>query len=552
MRIGSRRVNLKTRFITPWKDCVDQTPKENPNNMKCKSADIIRKFHICQSTTHFANACLTKGKINEIDHEKEPDVEKDDDVENSDDKSSIFSESSKDIENINATFYIMGKGYTAGSSCITEVVIDKQFTKILPDPGAFFFCFGKPFLKTFVPNFEDQLFPIDGIEFNSSSSPIKALSIFETIVIFPHINGNLRITDEFVVMGNSSAIHFILGNDYLIIYGIDLHNNKDRYFTIGDIKRPKFSFLPLKRQITVSKVSPVSLELEKCKSEQLNEAEISLHLTNKQLIHIILNIERPYPPLLKRQAYPARPKSREVLEIHVKELLDFGVIRKMPFNLYIDASGDRLGAPLHQVPITNDKPVEGPICFISRQIKPTEARYGAEEASPQIPIEVIGVTDLNTAFFEEVRDSYTQDRNCSIVCHLLAKYCKGNCLLHALDEIWKNSYDERRFHLLDGIICHRTKHACVMTVVDRSVINLVLKECHDSPFSGHLYEDRTREDIKTCIWCPMWENDAAKYCKTCDRCQKANKSTGKRLGYMIKMQEPSRPWEIVHMDWVTG
>ncbi|MBW0565904.1 hypothetical protein O181_105619 [Austropuccinia psidii MF-1] len=52
---------------------------------------------------------------------------------------------------------------------------------------------------------------------------------------------------------------------------------------------------------------------------------------------------------------------------------------KLPFKLYIDASGDELGAGLHQVQIINDKPVEGPICFISRQIKPTEARYGSSQ-----------------------------------------------------------------------------------------------------------------------------------------------------------------------------
>ncbi|MBW0535612.1 hypothetical protein O181_075327 [Austropuccinia psidii MF-1] len=50
---------------------------------------------------------------------------------------------------------------------------------------------------------------------------------------------------------------------------------------------------------------------------------------------------------------------------------------KVPFKLYIDASGDGLGFALHRVQIINDKPVEGPICSISRQIKPTEARYGA-------------------------------------------------------------------------------------------------------------------------------------------------------------------------------
>ncbi|MBW0550912.1 hypothetical protein O181_090627 [Austropuccinia psidii MF-1] len=33
---------------------------------------------------------------------------------------------------------------------------------------------------------------------------------------------------------------------------------------------------------------------------------------------------------------------------------------------------------------------------------------------------------------------------------------------------------------------------------------------------------------------------------------KANESIGKRLQNMIKIQEPRRPWEIVHMEWVTG
>ncbi|MBW0501787.1 hypothetical protein O181_041502 [Austropuccinia psidii MF-1] len=216
--------------------------------MKNKSAVIIRKCHICQSTTHLANACPKRGKINEIEIEKEPDAEKDDNIieENSDDNSSIFSESSKDIENINATFDII------------------------------------------------------------------------------------------------------------------IHNRKDRYFTIGDNKNQKFAFLPFKTQITLSKVAPVNLELEIFKYEQLSEAEISPYLTDKQEnelsalsydhkeafasnkeplgviigyeFDIILNIKRPYTTLLRRPAYPASPKSREALEIHIKELLDLGVIRKVGHN----------------------------------------------------------------------------------------------------------------------------------------------------------------------------------------------------------------------------
>ncbi|MBW0461628.1 hypothetical protein O181_001343 [Austropuccinia psidii MF-1] len=253
-----------------------------------------------------------------------------------------------------------GKVYISGKSCITDVVIDKKPTKPLLKQGAFCSCVYKSLLKTCVPNFGDQFSPIDGIKFDSAINPMKELGIFETNVIFPHINGNLEITVEFVVIENCSGTHFILGNDYLIMYGIDLHKNKDRYFKIEDNKHQKFAFLPFKRQIKVRKVSPISLELEKFKPEQFIGDEISLHLIDKQESKISflfyyhkeafasnkeplgsifgyeaevnLNIERPYPPLLRIPVYPESPKSREALEVHIKELLDLGVIRKVGHN----------------------------------------------------------------------------------------------------------------------------------------------------------------------------------------------------------------------------
>ncbi|MBW0511789.1 hypothetical protein O181_051504 [Austropuccinia psidii MF-1] len=106
---GSSSVNLKTMFNTPWNNSVDKNPKENSNIVRYKSADTVRKCHIFQSTTHLANKCPQRGKINEINIKKEPDVEKEDNIieENSYDKSSIFSASYKNIENIYATFDIM-------------------------------------------------------------------------------------------------------------------------------------------------------------------------------------------------------------------------------------------------------------------------------------------------------------------------------------------------------------------------------------------------------------------------------------------------------------
>ncbi|MBW0580630.1 hypothetical protein O181_120345 [Austropuccinia psidii MF-1] len=73
--------------------------------------------------------------------------------------------------------------------------------------------------------------------------------------------------------------------------------------------------------------------------------------------------------------------------------------------------------------------------------------YVPEEASPQIPIEGISITDLNTTFFEDVRDSYTKDTICGILFQVLTTDCKENSLIQVLDEIWKSSYDEGILHL---------------------------------------------------------------------------------------------------------
>ncbi|MBW0562036.1 hypothetical protein O181_101751 [Austropuccinia psidii MF-1] len=49
-------------------------------------------------------------------------------------------------------------------------------------------------------------------------------------------------------------------------------------------------------------------------------------------VDITLNINRPYPPLLGRPAYPASPRAREALEKHIQELIQLGVLRKVGHN----------------------------------------------------------------------------------------------------------------------------------------------------------------------------------------------------------------------------
>ncbi|MBW0570266.1 hypothetical protein O181_109981 [Austropuccinia psidii MF-1] len=53
---------------------------------------------------------------------------------------------------------------------------------------------------------------------------------------------------------------------------------------------------------------------------------------------------------------------------------------ELPFKLYIDAECSQgLGVALHQRQIVDGEPREGVICYISRQLKDSEARYGATQ-----------------------------------------------------------------------------------------------------------------------------------------------------------------------------
>ncbi|MBW0592291.1 hypothetical protein O181_132006 [Austropuccinia psidii MF-1] len=184
------------------------------------------------------------------------------------------------------------------------------------------------------------------------------LGIFEAAMIFPHPAGSIRLEVEFV-MNNCTSQHFILGNDYCNIYGININNHKYRYFTIGENKRQKFAFHKEKREITIIR-QVKNVNKEKFVSDQLIKAQISPELALKmkeELIEILfqyreafasdneplgaikgyevdimLNVERPYPPLLRRTAYPASPRAREELENYINELIKLGVLRKVGHN----------------------------------------------------------------------------------------------------------------------------------------------------------------------------------------------------------------------------
>ncbi|MBW0556322.1 hypothetical protein O181_096037 [Austropuccinia psidii MF-1] len=253
-----------------------------------------------------------------------------------------------------------GMGYTAGKSRISIVMVENQEAKVNLDTGAYCSGFGKSYLKTIIPDWEEKLIPIQGVKFSSASESIKPLGIIDLTLIFTPLSQCIRLKVESVVMANCTSSHFILGNDYLAIYGIDISNQKDRYFTIQDNKRQIFGFFKNKKQITVHKNEEKSPEKDFFTDEQLKEEEFNHELTEKMKeklidllfkyknsfetdkeplggtngheVDIILHVEKPYPPLLRRLAYPASPRAREALEVHIEEFIDLGVLRKLGHN----------------------------------------------------------------------------------------------------------------------------------------------------------------------------------------------------------------------------
>ncbi|MBW0565078.1 hypothetical protein O181_104793 [Austropuccinia psidii MF-1] len=55
-------------------------------------------------------------------------------------------------------------------------------------------------------------------------------------------------------------------------------------------------------------------------------------------VDIMLNVERPYPPLLRRTSYPASPRAREALESHINELMKLEVLRKVGHNEEVEVT----------------------------------------------------------------------------------------------------------------------------------------------------------------------------------------------------------------------
>jgi len=174
---------------------------------------------------------------------------------------------------------------------------------------------------------------------------------------------------EFVVLKDALCDYLIIGNDTFCLYGIDIFQSKDRFYTIGGDWKKKFQICNINIKLPeVIQTNNVELQkdLQEFQKEYLSQAAVSDILTEDQKLDILksclihkeafctteepignikghdmkleLNVQPPYPHQLRRPPYPSSPKSREALETHINELIALKVIRKVGHNEQVEVT----------------------------------------------------------------------------------------------------------------------------------------------------------------------------------------------------------------------
>ncbi|MBW0529247.1 hypothetical protein O181_068962 [Austropuccinia psidii MF-1] len=114
----------------------------------------------------------------------------------------------------------------------------------------------------------------------------------------------------------------------------------------------------------------------------------------------------------------------------------------------------------------------------------------------------IRTSELQTEFSNAVIKTYANKKQFDILLQLLQQKHRSPELESQLEEPQLRDYKDNKFFLIDGFLHHKEKHTSALTQIDRDYISLILQECHDCPYMGHMREDRTKERVARTAWWP--------------------------------------------------
>jgi hypothetical protein len=87
---------------------------------------------------------------------------------------------------------------------------------------------------------------------------------------------------------------------------------------------------------------------------------------------------------------------------------------------------------------------------------------------------------------------------------------------------------------------------------DAELLQLVLAECHDAPYAGHVGVAKTLRNVQRYFWWPTMNADVRRYVAGCDSCQRMKSSNQKPAGLLKPLPIPGDTWESVSMDLIVS
>lgn len=105
----------------------------------------------------------------------------------------------------------------------------------------------------------------------------------------------------------------------------------------------------------------------------------------------------------------------------------------------------------------------------------------------------------------------------------------------------------------EGILYFKGPNFQPRLCIPRSMRNEILRSYHESPFeTAHAGFSKLWNRLTKLFYWPRMKTDIRRYCETCDVCQKVKPANFKRFGLLQPHHIPSRPYESISMDLITG
>lgn len=96
------------------------------------------------------------------------------------------------------------------------------------------------------------------------------------------------------------------------------------------------------------------------------------------------------------------------------------------------------------------------------------------------------------------------------------------------------------------------KHGLIAVPNDGDLREVIIRDMHEPPLSGHIGPEKTLQAVSRVFWWPHMRRDCVQYVQRCHACQCNKSSSVKPGGLLQPLPIPDRRWECVTMDLITS